>query len=596
MGNGQSFTKCLLKKKALPNTKISKQSLAQFAYEMIAEDGLEAGLKTYEKYQQSEKFYFDKNEIYTTAHLFYQRKQVAESTAIFEIIPKYFPSFEQSMAHQLFMVIVKDGEEVANEWYQKNGEESSFYIDDFEFEKAIQTLINANKLPEARFMGALLLEKFPQDYDAYELMAEIALEEGEKESALHYLRTGLATDDVITFMELWTTPKATYVPTVLPKDTTALFLAEGSWDSDIAFVFVQGGPMPDISAYHPRPLSLLPNQDKILRIEMLESQMINQTVLSAFPHLTEKQCLYEHNQNSEILLRTIKYLKNRGKTVYVLGHSYGCLIGFDFLYTKENLADKIILMGSDLDEDLRNFEKLDNGEEKITRWRNGIEPYRTTFGGNNPLNALYQEKRSVVFSNTVHLVASSGKRRFTQLLAGKDLSNVIFMHGKFDESNGRTSKAELDFWHRHGAITIESYGDHHSMLTPAFMTNMYNHLVLNEPLKKSVAATLSDNIEAKGIDFALAFYHENKNSNDYYPIVETEINMLGYQLVAAKNLTEALAIFQLNVEAFPNSWNAHDSLGETYLALGNKELGAMHYKKSLEIHPGNMYGIRALRE
>ena len=43
----------------------------------------------------------------------------------------------------------------------------------------------------------------------------------------------------------------------------------------------------------------------------------------------------------------------------------------------------------------------------------------------------------------------------------------------------------------------------------------------------------------------------------------------------------------MNVELFPNSWNAYDSLGEAYLAIGNKAKAIENYKKSIELNPDN---------
>jgi len=59
---------------------------------------------------------------------------------------------------------------------------------------------------------------------------------------------------------------------------------------------------------------------------------------------------------------------------------------------------------------------------------------------------------------------------------------------------------------------------------------------------------------------------------------------------------EAVAIFALNVKSFPQSWNAYDSLAESYLAAGNQEAAVENYQKSLDLHPGNISGIVALQK
>ena len=47
-------------------------------------------------------------------------------------------------------------------------------------------------------------------------------------------------------------------------------------------------------------------------------------------------------------------------------------------------------------------------------------------------------------------------------------------------------------------------------------------------------------------------------------------------------------MFSLNVDLFPGSWNAYDSLGEAYLKADKKDLAIENYKKSLELNPKNV--------
>jgi hypothetical protein len=47
-----------------------------------------------------------------------------------------------------------------------------------------------------------------------------------------------------------------------------------------------------------------------------------------------------------------------------------------------------------------------------------------------------------------------------------------------------------------------------------------------------------------------------------YNFSEDELNTLDYQLIYKKKFKEAIRIHQLNVEAYPQSSNAYDSLAE----------------------------------
>lgn len=83
---------------------------------------------------------------------------------------------------------------------------------------------------------------------------------------------------------------------------------------------------------------------------------------------------------------------------------------------------------------------------------------------------------------------------------------------------------------------------------------------------------------------------------DNVSVAESRLNNMGYMLMRQKKLTEAIEIFKLNVEFYPNEWNVYDSLGEAYMNNGDKELAIANYKKSLELNPGNEGGAQMLKK
>jgi tetratricopeptide (TPR) repeat protein len=78
--------------------------------------------------------------------------------------------------------------------------------------------------------------------------------------------------------------------------------------------------------------------------------------------------------------------------------------------------------------------------------------------------------------------------------------------------------------------------------------------------------------------------------------VNTErlMNEAGYFLLGEGLVTEAIQIFRLNVEAYPESGNVYDSLGEAYMEAGEKELAVENYEKALEINPANSNAVQML--
>ncbi|HYX53547.1 MAG TPA: alpha/beta fold hydrolase [Candidatus Limnocylindrales bacterium] len=64
---------------------------------------------------------------------------------------------------------------------------------------------------------------------------------------------------------------------------------------------------------------------------------------------------------------------------------------------------------------------------------------------------------------------------------------------------------------------------------------------------------------------------------------EDLVNIIGYEYLQAGDPKRALEILKLNAEASPASANAQDSLGDAYLANGNKEQARESAKRALEL-------------
>ena len=117
-----------------------------------------------------------------------------------------------------------------------------------------------------------------------------------------------------------------------------------------------------------------------------------------------------------------------------------------------------------------------------------------------------------------------------------------------------------------------------------------------EPPKKSIAETLYKIAMEKDVASAIAEYRKLKAANSLmFDFSEAELNTLGYQLLGLKRAKDAIEIFRLNVEMFPNSANPYDSLGETYLADGQKDLALANYKKAVELDPANANALQIVR-
>ena len=114
--------------------------------------------------------------------------------------------------------------------------------------------------------------------------------------------------------------------------------------------------------------------------------------------------------------------------------------------------------------------------------------------------------------------------------------------------------------------------------------------------KKSISEPLTQTIMEKGIHAAIEQYHALKKTQaDVYNFGEYELNMLGYQLLWRDMKEAAIKVHKLNTQAYPDSANPYDSLGDTYEASGEVELAIESYEKALEIDPEVPSAIEGLK-
>ena len=102
--------------------------------------------------------------------------------------------------------------------------------------------------------------------------------------------------------------------------------------------------------------------------------------------------------------------------------------------------------------------------------------------------------------------------------------------------------------------------------------------------------------EGKTIDEIILFVKNEDVQTSEYDLRETWFNHFGYNLMNEGKNEDALKIFKLNIELYPNSFNTFDSYGECLLELGDKENAIIAFKKSLELNPENENAKKVLTE
>jgi CubicO group peptidase (beta-lactamase class C family) len=130
--------------------------------------------------------------------------------------------------------------------------------------------------------------------------------------------------------------------------------------------------------------------------------------------------------------------------------------------------------------------------------------------------------------------------------------------------------------------------------------NTLNLILHNKPYtlpKIGIADVIGKILTTKGIEAAVSQYQKLKKSeSDQYNFNFWELNSLGYRLTQLKKMPEAIAIYKLNINNFPDSPRAYNDLGDAYKLSENFELAKKNYKKALELDPDNNYAKEKLKQ
>lgn len=96
-------------------------------------------------------------------------------------------------------------------------------------------------------------------------------------------------------------------------------------------------------------------------------------------------------------------------------------------------------------------------------------------------------------------------------------------------------------------------------------------------------------IQARFDQLSAEFGYNIKPSEDF-------VNAQGYKQLRSGNTDAAIEIFKQNVKNHPDSWNVYDSMGEAYMAKGEKVLAIQCYEKSIALNPHNDDGKEMLKK
>jgi hypothetical protein len=110
----------------------------------------------------------------------------------------------------------------------------------------------------------------------------------------------------------------------------------------------------------------------------------------------------------------------------------------------------------------------------------------------------------------------------------------------------------------------------------------------------ALGSAFQHTLSERGATEAIREFKSHSEPSDTLP--ESFVNALGYQMINAKKLKDAIAVFVFNTEQHPDSWNVYDSLGEAYLDSGRNDLAVANYRRSLALNPKNTGAFEMLQK
>jgi hypothetical protein len=236
------------------------------------------------------------------------------------------------------------------------------------------------------------------------------------------------------------------ITSIFPDEINDLIYYTGNESSNTVIINTQGGPEPKLAIQEFNEILSKVNTMGLLKVNVHQAQTLNPQLFTN-SEITFQQATAYDAESIETLYKVIKYFKDQGKTVYVLGISFGAFMVQELIAKKGiDVADKYLIMVGRLDINEVYWQGFSQGQNG--HFINGITP-------------VLKNQTETVKKNMSKLAAGLGQNRYTQILNQyQDLSKITYVYGKVDEAVGKLTQIEIDFLTNKNANVIEAPGNH----------------------------------------------------------------------------------------------------------------------------------------
>jgi len=122
----------------------------------------------------------------------------------------------------------------------------------------------------------------------------------------------------------------------------------------------------------------------------------------------------------------------------------------------------------------------------------------------------------------------------------------------------------------------------------------YEHIRIRNSLRQYLEEEVAMHA---GIPAAIVEYFRLKSDTHTFIVPDREYVLnIGRQVAERGDLDNAVLILRAAITEHPESWEAHDALGETYMMKGDTTLAVQSFRKSLQLNPQNTRAMEVLKK
>ncbi|RUT72193.1 hypothetical protein D0817_00820 [Flavobacterium cupreum] len=216
------------------------------------------------------------------------------------------------------------------------------------------------------------------------------------------------------------------------SEVQAIARITGNQSSNIVVVNMQGGPLYELN--DTAQMIDFADAKNALWVDVQQIQTLNPDWFNKDISFAEAKT--KAGTNAENVDKVVSYYKSKGKTVCLVGVSYGAFVAQDYIarYGTSKISKALIVAG-----------RLEMENEFWEKFSEGYDG-EYVYGADGKVTCTFIENKTAKDRNLGRLAAALGCKRFTALWENvKGLDKIMYYYGTKDEKVGNFTAEEIKF-------------------------------------------------------------------------------------------------------------------------------------------------------